>query len=70
MTVTASINISSPTGRKLLRELEKHKRIVQIVYNEPISSVTEVEDTVSLEEAENYLWDRLEENYGVDLRKL
>ena len=32
MTVIANIDISSPTGRKLVRELEKHKRVVKITY--------------------------------------
>ena len=30
MTVTANIDISTATGRKLVRELEKHKRVVQL----------------------------------------
>lgn len=34
MTVIANIDISSPTGRKLVRELEKHKRVVKLTYPE------------------------------------
>jgi len=36
MTVIANIDISTPTGRKIVRELEKHKRVVQLTYPEPI----------------------------------
>lgn len=32
MTVIANIDISTPTGRKIVRELEKHKRVVKITY--------------------------------------
>ena len=35
MTVTAYIDINTPTGRRIVRELETHKRVVKIVYNEP-----------------------------------
>lgn len=70
MTVIANIDISTHTGRKIVRELEKHKKVVQIIY--PDSNIEEevVEETVSLEEAEEYLWKKLEDSYGVDLRTL
>jgi len=32
MTVTTNIDISSPTGRKPVQDLEKHKRVVKITY--------------------------------------
>ena len=32
MTVIANIDINTPTGRKIVRELEKHKRVVRITY--------------------------------------
>lgn len=70
MTVTANIDISTPTGRKIVRELEKHKRVVQITYPEPIVQEEVIDETISLEEAEDYLWNKLEEHYGVDLRTL
>ncbi|MDP4238939.1 MAG: hypothetical protein Q8904_05640 [Bacteroidota bacterium] len=35
MDVIAKINISTPTGRKIVRELEKHKKIVKLSY--PVS---------------------------------
>lgn len=70
MTVTANIDISTPTGRKIVRELEKHKRVVQITYPEPIVQEEVIDETISVEEAEDYLWNKLEEHYGVDLRTL
>lgn len=70
MTVTAYIDINTPTGRRIVRELETHKRVVKIVYNEPILNQNDTEETVAWEDAEVYLWEKLEENYGVDLRTL
>jgi hypothetical protein len=70
MTVIANIDISTPTGRKIVSELEKHKRVVQLTYPEPIVQEKIIEETISLEEAEEYLWTKLEESYGVDLRTL
>ena len=70
MTVIANIDISTPTGREIVRELEKHKRVVHLTYPEPIVQEKVIEETISLEEAEEYLWNKLEESYGVDLRTL
>ena len=36
LTVTARINVETPAGRKIVRELEKHKKIVQIEHEQPI----------------------------------
>jgi len=70
MTVIAKIDISSPTGRKIVRELEKHKRVVEIIYPDPIAQDEVIEETITIEEAEEYLWNKLEKSYGVDLRTL
>lgn len=70
MTVTARINIDTPTGLKIVRELEKHKKIVQIEFNQP----TRVDGTprilIPAEQVFNDGWDLLSELYGVDMRKL
>ena len=34
MNVIANINISTPSGRKIVRELEKHKKDVELIYTE------------------------------------
>ena len=36
MTVIANIDISTPTGRKIVCELKKYKRVVRLTYPEPI----------------------------------
>ena len=35
MEVIARINIDSPTGRKLVHEIEKHKKVAEIQYPLP-----------------------------------
>ena len=70
MTVIANIDISTPTGRKIVCELKKYKRVVRLTYPEPIVQKKVIEETISLEEAEEYLWNKMEESYGVDLRTL
>jgi len=69
MTVTAIIDVSTPTGRRIVRELEKHKRVVKII-SEPEPDEGIPENTIPLEAIEKKMWDKLEEHYGVDLRKL
>ena len=34
MKVTANIDVNTPTGRRLVRELEKHNKVVKITYPE------------------------------------
>jgi len=70
MTVTAYIDINTPTGRRIVRELETHKRVVKIVYNEPALDQNDTEETIAWEDAEVYLWKNLEKKYGVDLRNV
>ena len=65
MTVTANIDISTATGRKIVRELEKHKRVVQLTYSE---SEELPEGSVSLEEGVEEFWQHLEKHFGFDLR--
>jgi hypothetical protein len=65
MTVIANIDISTPTGRKIVRELEKHKRVVQLTYPE-IETIPE--GSITLEEGIEELWNHLENRFGFDLR--
>lgn len=65
MTVIANIDISTPTGRKIVRELEKHKRVVKITYPE----AEEIpEGAVTIEEGVEEFWGHLEKKFGFDLR--
>ena len=66
MTVIANIDISTPTGRKIVRELEKHKRVVKITYP---ASADIPEGSITLEEGIEELWGHLEDRFGFDLRK-
>jgi hypothetical protein len=68
MNVKATINVSSPTGRKLVRELEKHKRIVKIENPESINGIPE--DAIPVEQGIEELWNHLENRFGFDLRKI
>jgi len=68
MTVTAHINIETPAGRKIVRELEKHRKLVQIEY--PQIERIENERTYTLEESYKECESILSKNYGVDVSKL
>ena len=65
--VTATIDVSKPSGRRIVRELDKHSKIVRLDYPLPDSvSVT----GHSLEESYNKGLNKLSEHYGVDFGKL
>jgi len=70
MTVTVHIDISTPEGRELVRDLEKHKSIITI--DPPVQEGEEEkpQKTYSAEFAENLLWEKLNEHYGKDIRDL
>jgi hypothetical protein len=62
MHVAATLDVSTC---ELVRELEKHARIVSISY----SSEETPEGTVSLEKGIEEFWNHLENWFGFDLRK-
>jgi len=68
MEVIARINIDSPTGRKLVQEIEKHKEVASIEYPLPegLQNCTALTHT----EVWDKVWDKLSNHYGVDVRKL
>jgi len=66
MEVTAHINIDTPTGRKLVREIEKHKKVARVDY--PLPDGIAGQKTYTLEEAFSQLEKRLNEHYGTDLK--
>jgi len=70
MTVTAHIDVSTPKGRKIAAALEKNKRYVKMDNPLPVGEDGLPLKTYSLEETFDNLYDKLEEHYGVDLRKL
>ena len=70
MTITTHIDVSTAKGRKLVQELERHKKIVKIDNPLPVGEDGLPLKTYSVEESFNKLYDKLQEHYGVDLRKL
>lgn len=67
MEVTAKINISSPTGRRLVRELEKHTKVVDLEY--PIDTELIPDGAVPLAKGVDQLWKSLKDKLGYDLRE-
>lgn len=70
MNITAHIDISTPTGRRIVSELETHKRIVKIENPLPTDEQGLPLKTYSSEQIEDMVWDQLSDHYGVDVRKL
>lgn len=70
MNVTAHIDTSTSKGRKILQELERNKKIVVIENPMPLGEDGLPERTSSMEESFEKLWIKMEERYGVDLRKI
>lgn len=66
--VIAHIDISTPIGRKLVKELEKHKKAVRVEY--PLPEAISGQRTYTLDESYNECCDILSKNYGVDVRNL
>jgi hypothetical protein len=69
MNVTAHINVSTPKGRKIVEELKRHKKIVEIENPMPVGIDGLPEETYSAEFIEEYLWNKLDEHYETDIRK-
>ena len=63
MEVIAKINISTPAGRKIVRELEKHKKLVKLTY--PLPENYEENKTYTQQEFEDKVKERFAETYGI-----
>jgi hypothetical protein len=70
MNVVANINVNTPMGRKIVRELETHKKVVKIENPLPMGENGLPLKTYSSEQIEDMVWDQLSDHYGVDVRKL
>jgi hypothetical protein len=70
-TVIAKIDVSCPSGRKLVRELEK-KRAVELEYPASDDVATAIAEgrIHTVEESFGRLLDRLSEHYGTNMRNL
>jgi hypothetical protein len=58
----AHIDITTPTGRRLVKELEKHKKTVKVEY--PLPKAIADEQTYTHEEVFSDLRKKLKEHYG------
>jgi len=67
-TVNVQINVETPAGRKIVRELEKHRKLVKIEY--PEITGLEDEQTYTVDEVFDELINKLGNHYNVDGRKL
>ena len=63
MLIKAEINISTPAGRKIARELDKHKKQVKIYEQKPEGK------TYSIDEVYEKGIIKLSNHYGVDVNK-
>jgi hypothetical protein len=63
--VIATIDITTPSGRKILRDLQG-KRAVKIEYPVPAG----IENAPTHQEVFSKLVDELSEHYGVDMHKI
>ena len=65
MEVTAKINISTHAGQKIVRELEKHMKLVKITYPISLREDGKTEQTYSVEEVFKELDTKLKKYYSV-----
>jgi O-acetylhomoserine/O-acetylserine sulfhydrylase-like pyridoxal-dependent enzyme len=67
-TVNVQINITSATGMRLVREMEKHPKVAKVEY--PLPEGLEDQKTYTLEESYQECCQILNEHYKVDVHKL
>ena len=65
MTVTAQINVETEAGRKIVRELEKHTKLVKINYPEPVDENGLPIQTIPFEQCAKEAFDLLGDLYGI-----
>ncbi len=70
MNITAHIDIRTAKGRKIVQELERNKKIVEIENPMPVGEDGLPLVTYSVEESFEKLWDKMEDHYSVDIRNL
>lgn len=70
MNVKAYIDVSTAKGRKIVQDLERNKKIVEIENPMPVGEDGLPLKTFSLDESFEKLWNKMEDHYGFDLRKL
>jgi hypothetical protein len=63
--VTAEIDVATPTGQRIFKELAQHKNVVTFIYPEP---EVKREKTYTIDEAFDIVGQRLSKNYGVEIK--
>lgn len=69
MNIKAHIDVFPPKGRKIVQELERNKKIVEIENLLPVGEDGLPAKAHSLDESFEKLWNKMKEHYGFDLRK-
>jgi hypothetical protein len=67
-TIKVEIDISSPVGKRLLKEIEKHPGIVKVEKQHPDTLAGQ--KTYTVDEVFEECYDILSEHYKCDVRKL
>jgi len=63
-TVNVQIDIDSPTGRRLLKEVERHPKVAKVEYPLPVAVAGE--KTYSIEEVFSKVEEKLNNHYDTD----
>jgi hypothetical protein len=63
-TINVKINIATPTGRRLLKEVERHPIVAKIEY--PIAEENVGQKTYSLEEVFSVVEEKMNKHYGTN----
>lgn len=69
MKVTAEINVESPTGRRIVHELEKHKKVVKLSYPS-LEDIEGQDQTYTFNEFKANVKDEFKKRYGVDFDEI
>lgn len=61
-TVNVQINIATPTGRRLLKEVERHPKVAKVEY--PVPEAIAGEKTYTIEEVFSNVEEKMNNHYG------
>ena len=70
MKVLAEINTDSPTGKRIVRVLEKHYKVVKLNYPSPTNPEEDGEKTFSFKEFKTNVKEEFKNRYGVEFDSL
>lgn len=64
MNVIAHINTESPTGRKLVKQLQHHKKVVRLEFSHPLDENGKPIKTISAKESAKQAFEELGKRYN------